>query len=243
MRFPFWATVFMLLGVAVLCGLGVWQLERLEWKRTLLRAVEAEYEVDASQVQLSPADFEIMGSGFKRGFLTGVYRHEHEVFIQARTHEGVPGYHLLTPFQVGGFDGSVVLVNRGWVPIEREMPQDGVVVRPPGAVTVVGMVRRPPEDNMFVPENRPDQGQWYRIDLRQIAKAMGEGGFLSHMLYVETEDGVAYEGASSYPVSAAGAVHLNNNHAQYAFFWFTMAAILVFMYVLRFLAPQRDRLV
>ena len=47
---------------------------------------------------------------FVRGFVEGRYLHDKEILIQARTYKGVPGYHVLTPFELVEHGEAVLLV-------------------------------------------------------------------------------------------------------------------------------------
>ena len=233
MKLPFWGTVLSIVGVAVLCTLGTWQVQRLQWKAGILDAIEAEYAVDASENLLSQAMLS-KDIDFKRGYIVGTYMHDKTVLLHPRMHKKEVGYHVLTPLRISGDQGSVILVNRGWVPLDWDALSDDEVRKSDGVLKITGMLRSAPRVNSFVPENIPDQDIWYRIDLEQIAQAQGLQPFVSNMLYAETEGG----GGKAYPVAAATRISPNNNHAQYAFFWFAMAVAMVGVYILRFIVPQ-----
>jgi surfeit locus 1 family protein len=219
-----WLPTFMtLLGIAILCGLGYWQLERAEWKRNLVAELDAEYSKDASQtiLDLKQPDLE-----FSRGSLEGQYDFGKQIFIGPRTYTNLPGRHVFTPFILT--DGTIVLVNRGWVPNEwkfaDEQNRDALQT---GKVT--GLVRKP-DRHPFAPENRPELDQWYYPDIEQFEQAKKVGAVQPYILMLE-----AQEIESGYPVAAATKPQLPNDHLQYAIFWFTMAGILAIIFVLRFL--------
>ncbi|PCJ03246.1 MAG: cytochrome oxidase biogenesis protein Surf1, facilitates heme A insertion [Alphaproteobacteria bacterium] len=236
MKLPFWGTVLTIIGVAILCTLGTWQVQRLQWKSDILDAIEAEYAVDASENLLSQAMLseEI---DFKRGHIVGTYMHDKTVLLQPRMHDGEVGYHVLTPLYLSGAQDIIILVNRGWVPFDWDVLGDDKARKPDGVLKITGMLRSVPRVSSFVPENVPAQSMWYRIDLEQIAVVRGLKGVASNIFYVETE------GADEkmYPIAAATRINPNNNHAQYAFFWFAMAVAMVGIYILRFIAPQMNR--
>ena len=236
MKLPFWGTVLTIIGVAVLCTLGTWQVQRLQWKTDILDAIEAEYAVDVLKVPLSQ-DVLSEDIDFKRGHIEGTYMHDKEVLLQPRMHDGDVGYHVLTPLRLSGAQGIVILVNRGWVPFDWDALGDDKVRKPGGVLKVTGMLRSVPLVSSFVPKNIPEQSMWYRIDLEQIMMVRGLEDFASNIFYVEAES----EGEQAYPIAAATRISLNNNHAQYAFFWFAMAVAMVGIYILRFIAPQMQR--
>lgn len=229
MKLPFWGTIFTILGVCVLCALGYWQVQRYVWKQEILSALAAEYDVNAADVALDFHDFSDY-SGYKRGYFEGRYLHAKTILLQPRIHEGTPGYHALTPFEIAGGDGVSILVDRGWIPIEYERSDYFLMDMPPGRIKVTGMLRKPPKPNPFTPENDPDRGVWYRVDINKIAQFHRADILPRVMFYAETEGARR----SDYPVSASTQIQLSNNHAQYALFWFAMASAMVGIYVLRF---------
>lgn len=236
MKLPFWGTVLTIVGVAVLCTLGTWQLQRLQWKAGVLEAIEAEYAVDASKAPLSQAMLS-ENIDFKRGHIMGTYMHDKEVLLQPRMHDGDVGYYVLTPLRLFGVKGIVILINRGWAPFDWDVLEEDKARKPEGVLKVTGMLRPVPRVSSFVPENIPEKSMWYRIDLEQIMMVRGLEDFASNIFYVESES----EGGQAYPIAAATRVSPNNNHAQYAFFWFAMAVAMVGIYILRFIAPQMKR--
>lgn len=227
MKVPLWATLFTLVGIVILCGLGFWQVQRLQWKTDLLAALEAEYAKGPMHFELTYENLHALDEDlpFIRGFAEGIYLHDQAVALGPRTHEGKAGYHVITPFET--LDNRILLVNRGWVPADKKQ---GPYARPDGALIVKGMARRPEGSNPFIPPNEPARGQWYRLDPEEIARAQGLSGVLPWVLYAEE----GYE----LPVSGATKWRPANNHLSYAVFWFTMAAVLAGIYYLRFIRSK-----
>jgi surfeit locus 1 family protein len=125
--------------------------------------------VDADAI----ADFD-----YRRVYTTGRFRHDQEMLVGPRMRDGEQGYMVVTPLERGG-DGdggegaSKVLVNRGWISkqhAEQSKRRDGL---PTGEVRVEGMLRQPWKKNMFTPENRPDKGEFYFPDVKQMAELTG----------------------------------------------------------------------
>ncbi len=239
MKIPFWGTIFMVMGVIILCALGTWQIKRAAWKGDILRSIEQEYEVDAADVPLEEGSFSEY-SGFKRGYFLGRYIHPASVFMQPFTHEGVAGYHVLTPFEIKGGEGRFIMVNRGWIPVERERSPYFLMTVPPGEIKITGMLRRPPKGNAFTPENNPVRSIWYKANLGQMSDYINIPINQQAIFYVENEGQFSTDDAVRYPVSVATRVQLSNNHIQYAFFWFSMAVLMVVIYGLRFFRPKKS---
>ena len=233
MKLPLWATICTVGGIAVLCAMGAWQTQRLEWKRGLLARLDEIYATapldNTGLLSLTAAPAGDMP--FRaRAAATGRYDHSRSVMIGPRTHNGRSGFHLITPLTLDGggtpAGARTLLVNRGWVDTP---PSPG---SSPAAVTVMGLLRHPETPNMFVPPNDPAGGLWYRPAIDEIARAQGISRPLPFILYAEAETPAAP--AIRYH---AGPPPLANNHRGYAFFWFGMAGLLALIYALRFLYP------
>jgi len=237
---PIGGTIFMLAGVAALCWLGHWQTERLQWKNALIQKIEAEYSRD-------PLDNAFDADAIKAieqetppiayGSLRGQFHHEFEILIGPRTHDGKPGYHIVTPFSVAG-GGGRVLVNRGWVPLDLADPVKRLENQGEEMVTLTGMARLPDKPNPFTPHNDPKNHTWYSVNAEDIGIAANMPGLPSVVFYAETQ---APPISGDYPVMQAERKIPNNNHLQYAIFWYTMAALFVLIYLLRFFGPQKNK--
>ena len=227
---PFWATIMSLLGIFILCALGLWQLQRLEWKNRLLQTIEAEYAKDATTLLISPENLE-KDFEFKRGTVRGTYNFNRQIMIGPRVYEGLPGWHLLAALELE--DGSFLLANRGWVP-QSWNPEQEEGNRQDQTTSITGLLRKPTSGNPFSPENRPDKNQWYRIDFAQIAKVFDIEKIHRYVLYPETHN----ESWTEYPVIQPEKPELNNHHLYYAIFWFMMAGALAVIYTLRFVIKR-----
>ncbi len=217
---PFWATTFTAGGMIVLCGLGSWQLQRLQWKNDLLAALDQQYETAAPQISQLSAELDLT-----RGMITGQFLQNKTIELKPRTHEGVTGVHIFTPFKTQS--GETLLVNRGWAPQNH-----GEIKTPTTPRQILtGLFRAPAKPNIFVPQNTPDKGQWYRLDLAQIETALEVPPLAPVILYTENTTGDSLIPVGTKP-------DLNNNHLQYAFFWFAMAAALLSVYILRFIVKK-----
>lgn len=225
---PLIASLFLIIGLFVLCSLGVWQYQRLQWKQAVIEDIEEEQakDVGSFQIDLQSIDH---NQKYIRGFLSGAFIHERAIFVQPRVYERTPGYHVFTPFLVEGGD-LTVLVNRGWVPLEAERPQDYEVEKPIGPLKLTGMMILNEKPNSFVPENDPKKDVWFRIDLEQIATEKGVNLFKTHYFHLEES-----QHTGAYPIAEATAIEISNNHAQYMMFWFTMAFVLAAVFCGRFI--------
>lgn len=136
--------LLVLVLVVVMVVLGLWQLRRLDDRRSandLVTARLAEPEADIRELT-GPADDVDAGDDlrFRLATATGRYVADDEVLVRNRSLNGAPGYWVLTPLAFD--DGSAVLVNRGWIPFSFSPDESRLGTEPPdGDVTVTGIVR------------------------------------------------------------------------------------------------------
>jgi cytochrome oxidase assembly protein ShyY1 len=151
--------VIVALVVAGVCiRLAFWQMGRLHGRReinTMLAARGAEPVQDI--LRADPASLP-----YAHVTATGTYDRAHEFILSGRTFNGTPGNHVLTPLVLG--DGTAVLVDRGWVPLETDTPPvTGQAAAPDGTVHVQGLALSPDAVSDPAPSPAPSIGT--RIDL------------------------------------------------------------------------------
>jgi surfeit locus 1 family protein len=236
MRFrpTFWPTVFTLPAIAVMLGLGVWQLDRLAWKTDLIAEIQSRLAAAPAPLDgvLAEAGGDLDGVQFRRVSIAGEFLNEHELYLAARSMNGNPGYHVMTPFRQA--EGGTVLVDRGWVPIERKLPVARAEGQLDGPLTIDGVIRVPPADKAwFQPDNEPGANMWYWIDLPAMA---GHAGALD-AAPVYLDAGPA-ENPGGFPIGGQTRVNLPNDHLQYAITWFALAVSLAVIYVIYHRRPR-----
>ena len=102
-------------------NLGFWQLRRLEERRLENTVGESRLDADPAELGLlleASGDDVRTALEFRRATATGVFQPDDEVLIRSQVHQGVAGFHVITPLL--GEGGDAVLVNRGWVPLDAD---------------------------------------------------------------------------------------------------------------------------
>ncbi len=200
----------LLLGVAfffvLFTALGIWQLQRREWKLALIERVE-------SRVHAAPASTFASNEEYRHVLLHGTFDAERTLLTQANTVLG-PGHWVLTPLRLD--DGNHVLVNRGFVPLDAKL-----AAAPPGPQTLTGLLRLTEPEGSLLRKNEPAAGRWFSRDVQ----AMGAHWGIQLLPYFVDQD--RHGGAEDWPVGGLTVVQFPNNHLQYAITWFGLALLCV----------------
>ena len=233
--------VFTLIALAILIGLGTWQLQRLHWKEALVARITQ--RVAEPPVALPPrgewAGLDFGTWEYRPVELTGRYRHDLETRVYALLAEphgrlSGPGYWIMTPFALDGERGDVV-INRGFVPLDRADPATRPDAETEGSVTVRGLLRAPEARNPFTPDDQPDKKLFYARDPAPIAAALG----LSQAAPFTVD--ATETPASGLPQAGETRLEFPNRHLEYALTWYGLAAALLGVFVAFSIARLRRR--
>ncbi len=230
----FWPTVFTVPAMLVLIGLGSWQVERLHWKEDLIATRTARLAAPPMALPAGPVDIE--ESKYRRLRVTGTFRHEAEMYLAVRSLRGNPGFHVVTPLVTAG--GDAVLVDRGWVPLDRKAPESRAEGQPSGTVIVEGVVRAGGAKGWFTPDNEPDKNVWFYVDIQAMAAHAGLEMVRGFYLEAGPEPN-----PGGLPIGGEFRVEVRNEHLGYALIWYALALALLVIYVLylkRGGAPGRE---
>lgn len=214
------------LGIAILLGLGFWQLERRVWKEELIARVAARTTAPVAPIP-AESEWRRLNGGrdeYRRVTASGRFDHSREVHVYTVVSEqkgryAGPGYWVLTPLQLTS--GAFVIVNRGFVPVDRKdaaTRREGQVA---GTVKVTGLLRMPEQANFFTPSNDPSRNAWYRRDPDEIARALK-----LERASPFTIDADATPNPGGLPQGGGTRLNFPNDHFQYAITWFGLALAL-----------------
>ena len=206
--------VFGLVGTAILIGLGVWQVQRLEWKQGVIDRLEARLAAEPVPI---PADPDPARDDFLRVAVGGRLGEQALYVLTSRRGEG-PGYRVIAPLEADG--GRRVLVDLGFVTQEMK---DGAFPGSGARARVTGALYWPEEVDSFTPE--PDRADrlWFARDLLPMAEALGTEPLL---VVAEAHD------LGELPMPLRLGLDIPNRHLEYAITWFSLALIWAVMSVL-----------
>lgn len=224
----FWiALIASLAGIAVLCGLGAWQLERLAWKEDLIAQIEARRHAEPLPLAAIEQRFAETGDiEYVPMQAEGRFLHEGARYFLT-TFDGNAGWNLFEPLQLA--DGRLIYVNRGFVPYALKDPATREE-KAEGAVVVTGLARNPvAERPPSAPDNDPVQNVFFWKNLPDMTAGLTLPEGASFMPFFL--DAGPSPRSDGYPMGGTTIVDLPNSHLSYAITWFGLALALAAMLV------------
>lgn len=211
-------TIACVILLAILCGLGTWQLERLQWKLALIATVNS--HMAAAPVPLNAIlAMNPDEAQYRRVSLDGRFDHAREAYVFT-TDQGAAVYHVLTPFTTD--DGRIVMVDRGEIPAEKLDPATRAAGNVEGEMKITGVWRVPDPPGGFTPPPDAAKHIWFARDLKAIAAA----GHLSLAAPAVIEADSA-PNPGGWPRGGRTVVSFRNQHLSYAVTWFGLALCLL----------------
>ncbi|HEU6443282.1 MAG TPA: SURF1 family protein [Microvirga sp.] len=216
-----------LIALAILIGLGTWQLQRKAWKEGLIQQIETRAYGEPGSIlpEAEWSGWRADQDEFRKVRVSGTFLHDLEAPVYGLapgTRQGAPlqGYYIITPLKLS--TGAVVMVNRGIVPIELKDPATRPEGQLDGEVTVTGLVRAPEARNAFTPENDPAKNIWFTRDPQAFAEIRGLERVAPFLI-----DADATPNPGGWPRGGQTPLTLPNNHLQYALTWYGLALTLI----------------
>ena len=224
------ATIAAVIGIAILVGLGKWQLDRKVWKEDLIATVNSRISQPPQDLppradwsRLTPAAHEYARVTFPAEFLDGQEALAYTSGSSLRPDVDGQGFWVFAPARLAG--GSIIMVNRGFVPKDRKDPATRAQGMPHGSVDIVGYLRWPEHRGMFTPPDDVKDNVWYVRDPKAMAAA--HHWPVAAPFYIDQELPVPPGGL---PKPGKIEITLPNNHLQYALTWFGLALALASVY-------------
>ena len=222
---PFVVTLaLIILGVA----LAQWQTRRAAEKDAIAaqwsaRAVAPALQLGA-QIPLPIAQLE-----YRRVTARGHFDASAPFYLDNRPQDGQPGFYVLMPFQIGA--GPVrVLVERGWLPVNRQQRAQILPYRTPqGEIEIAGVVRHNPGRVMQL-GTAPAYHAGVIVQNLEVAGVALAMNWQLHPFVLEqiTTPSVAQDGLiRDWPQPSGGA----ERHRGYAFQWYALALMALVFFV------------
>jgi len=226
-KFPFIASFICLVAVLILCALGVWQIERLQWKNDL------QAQLDQAFATENPAPFDeqqiknLQKGQVLRGAADGHLNMSKAVLFHGRIQDGQSVMSVVAPFILSSHDIAF--------PVEVGCTAHPDIQKIKSfadqKIHAIGVLRQP-RWSFATPKNIPDKQEWWRMDSQDLSGSWKISNLENAYLTLENSQEIDAS-LTACPIEKK----LRNDHASYAFFWFAMAFILSIIWGIRFLRP------
>ena len=237
-------TLLALICIPVLVSLGLWQLDRADEKRVIDQGVND--AIAKSALQLNNADLTKLESEiYRTAVITGRYDTKQQFLLDNRTHNGKPGYHVLSPFL---FENNIpnktnqygVLINRGWIGYSGTRDQIADITIDNEVTKITGSIKKVPRS--IVLKDKTDNISSSALVFKTENKQLAGLSLIQSVQLDSLEQTLSYE---LLPVIIELDNTLNNGfvrewqpyygsidkHNAYALQWFAMASILLFLFI------------
>lgn len=233
-RFSF--AIFTLAMVAVFVGLGIWQLQRRVEKHALIAAMDARLAAEPGPLppvsEWTALKQEV--DEFRRVRFVATYARLPDAMVFSagsalREDISRPGTWAFLPARLPS--GEIVVINAGFVENtmqDREL-QDKAVKKliTDQPVTLIGYIRFSEAPSWIAPLPDLDKRLWFKRWPGSMARGLGWGREVPSgkmaPFYIDLEAPVP---ANGIPKPGPLAMHLPDNHMQYAITWFALAGAL-----------------
>ena len=223
--------LFTLAMVAVLVGLGLWQLQRRTDKHALIAALDERLAV--APIALPPASawntLTAAKDEFRRVTFTATYAPLPDAMVYSsgsavRDDISGPGAWAFLPARLAS--GEIVAVNAGFVQntMQDRAQQDRATGRlvTGQPVTLSGYIRFPEGSGALTPREDVAKRLWFVRDVAAMARTLNWGSVAP--FYIDLETPVP---GSGIPKPGPLHVRLKDDHLQYAITWFGLAIVVV----------------
>ncbi|UXX82492.1 SURF1 family protein [Roseovarius pelagicus] len=199
--------VFGVIGTAILIGLGLWQVQRLDEKETELARIDA--RIADAPVGLPQSPSETVDK-YRAVKMEGTFLRP-ELHVLVGIKDIGAGYRVIQPYET---DGRRILVDRGFIKLDAKDDE-----RTPGPAQVIGNLHWPDEVDGYTPAPDEARAIWFARDIPAMADALGTEPLL---VVARQEASPMASRVRALPVDSAG---IPNDHLQYAITWFSLAVI------------------
>jgi surfeit locus 1 family protein len=202
-----------------LTALGVWQVQRLQWKLALMERVEQRVHATPMPAPDS-AEWSAISresNEYSRVQITGRFDHSRATLVRASTELG-RGFWVLTPLQTSA--GFWVLVNRGFVPEADGAQLARLGIAEPQAIS--GLLRLSEPGGSFLQHNDAAAGRWYSRDVPAMAASVKLSAASVAPYFI---DASASPDTQAWPRGGLTVLSFNNHHLVYAVTWFVLATM------------------
>ena len=212
-----------LLGL-ICIRLGFWQLSRGAERKAKNESIQQLLSLSTAGLPsetISPVDWD-----YRRVSIFGKFDSDNSVVLRNRAYLDQPGVHLVTPLIIEE-TGTVILVDRGWIPVTQFLPEEIGVYEALGEFAVTGILRQstsePTLSLLADPTTEPGADplkEWRVLNIERIQEQMP---YALYPMFLQMTD--SNPSPDPYPIPMPDIDLSDGPHLSYAIQWFSFGAI------------------
>ncbi|HRN28437.1 MAG TPA: SURF1 family protein, partial [Terrimesophilobacter sp.] len=212
----------LVLVFAVVCSLlGAWQFARRGEAQLEISRIDANYDGTARDIRVALPTLDAFDENDKwsKVRITGEYLASESMLVRGRPYGGHSGFEVLVPLRTT--DGSIFIVDRGWIPLAEDGRSPTTVPSPPnGTVTVIARLKAG-EAEISGRTTVAGTNQLATIHLPEIADRLGKPTYVGAYGLLVSEDPSVGES----PLPSVRPVRDEGPHLSYALQWYVFALL------------------
>lgn len=218
--------LWIVFGALIFVGfvaLGTWQVYRRAWKLELISRVDQRIHAPVTSAP-GPAQWPRVNATddeYRHVQVSGTYEYDRQVLVWTSSDLG-SGYWVMTPLRRD--DGSVVMINRGFVLADRCSNATPCAPGATGQVNITGLLRMP-ETRAFLRHNDIAADRWYTRDVAAMAVSRKLDHVAPYFVDADAPASAKSLPDTSWPRAGLTVVSFPNNHLSYAITWFVLALL------------------
>lgn len=217
-----WPSLVTLVFLILLISLGFWQLDRARQKQAILDKYHA--GTDATVIRIDVGSIAAPGVAYQTAEVQGHFDNRQQFLLDNRTHEGLAGYHVITPFLVSR--DTAILVDRGWISLGESRDRLPEIPVDVAGRKISGTLKPVPEKVFMLGKEESWQSWPYRVLHINIDSFSEQLGYrLSpYVLLLNPDESDGY--VRDWQPMKFGP----ERNVGYAVQWFSLAAALLLIY-------------
>lgn len=224
-----WLTFFTILVFAALITLGVWQVQRYEWKLQLNADIESYSKLEPVILASLLDDEPTKNHKYRSVKLTGKYVQESQILVRGQYKKSdrivLYGFYVFNPFQyqVGNVQRTIML-ERGFISENAYYDPQMYNQLPEDEVTLYGNIKATENPGSFMPDNDKVTNVWFWREI--IAMTQKFSFENADDFYISLNK----FGLQDFPKPTKLEIKSAANHLSYLITWFALAAGLLILY-------------
>jgi len=235
-RWSLFITLLILLPLGI--TLGFWQMDRAKEKDSIENLREK--NTNQGMIRLGANDNDIDTMLYREVSISGEFKLSQQILLENKKYKTKPGYHIFTPMRLQDSD-IYILIARGWVPQGADRRFTPALPGSQGNQKIQGRVERVPSVGLKVGEPGESGMMWPKrltyLELSWVTKETGYK-FLPYVVYQTSgEDfGLVRDWRQEFQAKERMSPE---KHLGYALQWFSLAALVVIMYLILSIGKSR----